>query len=271
MTSAIVSRRLKVVTNPDAPITDVGGFFNAKVDLFLSEVVANGTTRKATTEEEVVDETNNTTKTKDEEIEGLENQKQNLKIQKPTPVGGGKYDYFYENGERASDDDRAAYIKLDDEIRAKTVEKGKAEKTTLTQNLDKLDVVPNPSISTPLKLTNASVTNKDEFDKNFVIYCFNDTAFFDKIKNKNFFLKKPKSKQSDKGSFLDKRLSQPLPIKYTFKILGTSGLRRGDMFNIVGIPVKYAKYGLFQITQVEHTIENMNWFTLVKGEYRQIQ
>jgi hypothetical protein len=43
------------------------------------------------------------------------------------------------------------------------------------------------------------------------------------------------------------------------------------MFNIIGIPAKYAKYGLFQITQVEHTIENMNWFTEVKGEYRQIQ
>ena len=79
------------------------------------------------------------------------------------------------------------------------------------------------------------------------------------------------NKLVNKNGSIDKRLSHPLPIKYSFKILGTSGLRRGDMFNIIGIPAKYAKYGLFQITQVEHTIENMNWFTLVKGEYRQIQ
>jgi hypothetical protein len=50
MTNQIVSRRLDVVTNPDTPITDVGGFFNASVDLFLKEVVAGGSDRPATTE-----------------------------------------------------------------------------------------------------------------------------------------------------------------------------------------------------------------------------
>jgi hypothetical protein len=52
MTNQIVSRRLDVVTNPDTPITDVGGFFNASVDLFLTQVIAGGKNRKPTTEAE---------------------------------------------------------------------------------------------------------------------------------------------------------------------------------------------------------------------------
>ena len=66
-------------------------------------------------------------------------------------------------------------------------------------------------------------------------------------------------------------LSHPLPIKYSFTILGTSGIRRGDMFNIVGIPEKYRKQGLFQVNAVTHSIEGMKWTTEVEGLYRQIQ
>ena len=283
MTNQIVSRRLDVVTNPDTPITDVGGFFNASVDLFLKEVIAGGTVRKPTTgEEAAAGTTNEDTLTEGQQLE-KEIEASNIISYN---VGGrrGFYDknvlddygkpslIYMENYSKGPEPERVTKFKASvDALAAVKDESQKKEKVTLTQNLDKLDVVPTPSISTPLSLSNSNITNKDEFKKSFTIYCFNDTAFFDKIKNKNFNIKKPKSKESNKGSFLDKRLSQPLPIKYTFKILGTSGLRRGDMFNIIGIPQKYAKYGLFQITQVEHTIENMSWFTSVKGEYRQIQ
>ena len=67
------------------------------------------------------------------------------------------------------------------------------------------------------------------------------------------------------------RLSHPLPIKYSFTILGSSGIRRGDMFNIIGIPEKYKKYGLFQVNSVEHSIEGMKWTTAIEGLYRQTQ
>lgn len=273
MTSAIVSRRLNVVTNPDSPITDVGGFFNASVDLFLKEVIANGQTRKVTTENEV--SASAPPPLEDKTIEELKNAKQDLKITTQTVSFGmgaaGIIAYYNEDGSTASPESVSKYKALETAISVKTTETGELQKTTLTQNLDKLDVVPNPLIVTPLALTNGSITTKDEFNKNFIIYCFNDTSFFDKIKNKNFFLNKPTDNLVNKNKGVDKRLSHPLPIKYSFKILGTSGLRRGDMFNIIGIPEKYAKFGLFQITQVEHTIENMNWFTEVKGEYRQIQ
>jgi hypothetical protein len=66
-------------------------------------------------------------------------------------------------------------------------------------------------------------------------------------------------------------LSHPLPIKYNFKVLGTSGIRRGDTFNINGIPAKYAKHGLFQVTEIEQSLEGMMWTTNVTGEYRQKQ
>jgi len=271
MTNQIVSRRLDVVTNPDTPITDVGGFFNASVDLFLKEVVAGGSDRTATTENAA----SAPPPEEDKTLEDLKKAKEDLKITTKTESFGvgspGITAYYDEDGTTASAESVAAYKAIEKEISAKVKETGELQKTTLTKNLDKLDVVPNPSINTPLALTDGSITAKDEFNKNFIIYCFNDTSFFDKIKNKNFFLKKPTDNLVNENGGVDKRLSQPLPIKYSFKILGTSGLRRGDMFNIIGIPAKYAKYGLFQITQVEHTIENMNWFTEVKGEYRQIQ
>ena len=283
MTSAIVSRRLDVVTNPDSPITDVGGFFNASVDMFLKAVIAGGTVRNPTTEEEAAaGTTNEDTLTEGQQLE-KEIEASNIISYN---VGGrrGFYDtkvlddykqpslIYMENYSKGPEPERVTKYKASvDALAAVKDESQKKEKVTLTENLDKLDVVPNPNIVAPLALTNGSITAIDEFKKSFTIYCFKDTSFFDKIKNKEFFANKPENNLVNKNGSIDKRLSHPLPIKYSFKILGTSGLRRGDMFNIIGIPAKYAKYGLFQITQVEHTIENMNWFTLVKGEYRQIQ
>ena len=43
------------------------------------------------------------------------------------------------------------------------------------------------------------------------------------------------------------------------------------MFNIDGIPTKYAAKGLFQVTQIEHSLEGNQWFTNITGDYRQIQ
>ena len=97
-----------------------------------------------------------------------------------------------------------------------------------------------------------------KFRENFRIYTFKDTNLLDYLKNLKIL-----------GS--SGRLSHPLPIKYSFTILGTSGIRRGDMFNIVGIPEKYRKSGLFQVNAVSHTIEGMQWKTNIEGLYRQLQ
>ena len=99
------------------------------------------------------------------------------------------------------------------------------------------------------------------FKEKFRIYCCRDTKYLNILKVNAM------SVSSGGGG----RLQHPLPIKYSFTILGKSGIRRGDTFNIIGIPEKYAKHGLFQVTQIEHTIQSMKWTTLVQGEYRQQQ
>jgi hypothetical protein len=63
--------------------------------------------------------------------------------------------------------------------------------------------------------------------------------------------------------------STPLmPINFTFKIHGVSGIRRGDMFKVNGIPYIYTKNGFFQVTSIKHSIEGMQWVTEVTGGYR---
>ena len=141
-----------------------------------------------------------------------------------------------------------------------------AQETTINSNTSNLDIVPNPAVIESIegKLDDGVVTQEDAgdevtFSENFRIYTFRDTNLFNIIKN-NKLLGKNKGK-----------LSHPLPIKYSFTILGTSGIRRGDMFNIVGIPEKYRKHGLFQVNSVEHSIEGMKWETTIEGLYRQVQ
>jgi len=149
--------------------------------------------------------------------------------------------------------------KLDEEV----IE---AQETTINSNTSNLDIVPNPAVIESIegKLDDGVVTQEnaeDEvtFSENFRIYTFRDTNLFNIIKNNKLL-------GQNKG-----KLSHPLPIKYSFTILGTSGIRRGDMFNIVGIPEKYRKHGLFQVNSVEHSIEGMKWETTIEGLYRQVQ
>jgi len=134
------------------------------------------------------------------------------------------------------------------------------KKTALSNNLAKIDVLPLPEWASlnPDKIT--GLKDPEALKKLFVIYCLNDEPFFDRMKNDSFTAKKGNG-----------TLSHPLPIKYNFKIMGTSGIRRGDTFNIDGIPAKYAKHGLFQVTQIEQSLEGMMWTTNVTGEYRQKQ
>ena len=57
-------------------------------------------------------------------------------------------------------------------------------------------------------------------------------------------------------------------LKYNFEIHGNSGISHGDNFNIIGIPSVYSKTGFFQVTNVEHTVTQMNWTTAIEGTYR---
>jgi hypothetical protein len=150
------------------------------------------------------------------------------------------------------------------ETKAEEFSKGAKEQivANISSNLDKIDVVPNPEQNSITQDDLANFMNNiDIFKQKFRVYCCKDTKFL------NIFKANAMGVSSGGGG----RLSHPLPIKYSFTIMGKSGIRRGDTFNIEGIPKKYRDHGLFQVTQIEHTIQDMKWTTRVQGEYRQKQ
>lgn len=160
--------------------------------------------------------------------------------------------------------------KIYDEAIAKVTAKWKdiqktneeTKQSNLSANFDKITILPDTMITNiPDADLNQSVFSADIFDKYFNIYACKDTAFFDVMKQNEF----------GGGASGTGRYSHPLPIKYEFTIYGTSGIRRGDTFNIIGIPAKYRENGLFQVTQVEQSVSDMKWITKVLGEYRQKQ
>ena len=104
-----------------------------------------------------------------------------------------------------------------------------------------------------------SITTKENAMGRFGFYTFKDEGYFDRLRNNAF---------SAIRNTETIRLSHPLPIKYSFTILGTSGIRRGDMFNINGIPNIYASKGLFQDINVSHQLDGMSWKTTVDGQKR---
>ena len=132
--------------------------------------------------------------------------------------------------------------------------------TTLSNNINKIDIIANPEITFM-----ADDKPKESFENPasgnlkgyFRIYCCTDTQLFDILKNNAF-----EAYGVGKTSIL-------LPIKYTFKIFGKSGIRRGDVFNVVGIPERYEKNGYFQVINIEQQIEGNLWTTTVTGQYRQ--
>jgi hypothetical protein len=132
----------------------------------------------------------------------------------------------------------------------------------ISSNLEKIDVVPNPEENLLTEDVFANFLNSmDVFKAKFKVYCCTDKKYLNVLKQNAM------SRRLSGGG----RLSHPLPIKYSFTIMGKSGIRRGDTFNIIGIPRKYAACGLFQVTEVEQTIQDMKWNTRVQGEYRQQQ
>jgi hypothetical protein len=134
------------------------------------------------------------------------------------------------------------------------------ESARLTQFLEKIDPVPNPIMATVGSIGRTVDSLKGLINKAFYSFCLDDTDYFNTVRNYYFAERKPRGNT----------LSQPLPIKYSFTILGNSGIQRGDTFNILGIPQKYRDKGLFQVSAIEHSIQGMRWETTVEGLYRQI-
>ena len=248
MAGKIINSRLGTDSQPDMQNITIGNLFSAEKDLFLQKRLSDEQAQTAAAEKAAADE-------KTAKIEKVRARIAELKAKT----------------DRTNADDV--------ELSNKQVELGildpsaaapdpNAASSTLSANIAKLDIVPRPTVTSIPTLGADTigdvVRGKVAADKAttsiFCSYCFDDTDFFDKIKNYWF-----KNGAGPRG------LSQPLPIKYSFTILGNSGIRRGDTFNIVGIPDKYAQNGLFQVSGVEHSISGMRWETTIEGIYRQNQ
>jgi hypothetical protein len=170
--------------------------------------------------------------------------------------------YYNMRGDTTTADGQA-WEKLKNDIKDLKRQVQETATTTLTNNINKIDIILNPVIAAmsdkrPQQDFEDATRKFVNLRNDFRIYCCTDTQIFDIMKNNAF------------ESYGDvSKTSILLPIKYTFKIMGKSGIRRGDIFNIVGIPERYEKNGFFQVINIEQNIDGNLWTTTVTGQYRQ--
>jgi hypothetical protein len=170
--------------------------------------------------------------------------------------------YYNMRGDTTTADGQA-WEKLKADIKELKRQVQETATTTLTNNINKIDIILNPVIAAmsdkrPQQDFEDATRKFVNLRNDFRIYCCTDTQIFDIMKNNAF------------ESYGDvSKTSILLPIKYTFKIMGKSGIRRGDIFNIVGIPERYEKNGFFQVINIEQNIDGNLWTTTVTGQYRQ--
>ena len=293
MVSQIVSRRLSYATNPQEPLTGIGSFFSAEKDLFIknaADTIGGGDTEEQPAEpvqkesERLEDEAKNqqaVANNADAEIEKLNAQyleysknfskthsyrEVQADLRKRGEPGHPTYEITQKIDElkKIKNDANTARNTANNSIKQAKKNEADAEKAALSANLnanlEKLTIIPKPTMASIGDLTNDSITKKENAMAKFGFYTFKDDGYFDRLRNNAF--------SAIRGSSTP-RLSHPLPIKYSFTILGTSGIRRGDMFNINGIPTIYASKGLFQVINVSHQLDGMSWKTTVEGQYRQ--
>jgi hypothetical protein len=259
MANKIISERLSVSSQKDASFisTAKGGFFASEPDKFLQKAnTYNEANEGKPAEGGTVDE--NSIEFKKEKQIKLQEEldtailNSNAATKAAVSVLYGQENVDAANARRLVETKQNELSKLTNEIAKKVTEEKVA---AINSNLNKIEIVPNPEAETiTTENANNSLKTDGAFTDSYRVYCFDDKSYFDRLKNDAF---------QEKGG-----LSHPLPIKYLFKTLGISGLRRGDTFVIKGIPDKYYKNGLFQITQIEHTLSGMMWTTSVTGEFR---
>ena len=267
MVGQIVSSRLGYSVNPDAPIlqTNSSSFFSADTDLFFTTTDLNSKSKPETP-----------ALSGDEELAKIQERFKNyISV---TDNYGIKNVKNRETGEIIAVIDPKGTITPKQNEEGRQYKKDKQKERELIRQKDdrgvaniqsyiqKLDVVPKSTVSEHLGLTLdfEELQSREQFDRSFSIFCFNDADFFDIIKNGALRNKYP-------NTTLPSGYSTLIPIKYEFTILGNSGIRRGDVFKIKGIPEKYSKYGIFQVTEISHTLEGNTWKTTVGSLFRQIQ
>lgn len=300
MTNKIVMERLGVSSNPDQKQIAVNdySFFNAQTDLFLKAVTPSGfgednsktpntpppaasevkATEKENLENQIRDNSAKIEKAREDRkkwIDEVYSKYTYGQQQQDIRTRGSKPNHPVTVADKTIADLSKENANLRSQVNTKNKEIKDAKKAeedakiqqlsaNLSSYLEKLTVVPlankgSVGIAKSALLDEKYLRNETYLRSYFAIYNFDDTEYLDKL-SRDAFAKKGNAS-----------LSHPLPIKYNFKILGNSGIRRGDTFIINGIPKKFQDHGIFQVTQIEHSLEGMQWFTNITGEYRQLQ
>ena len=121
---------------------------------------------------------------------------------------------------------------------------------------DNLNIILGKSFFYPrVEMTETSAVLGLDLYKLCYLGAFRDTNIFSAMKN------------GWNNSEQDKSVSPLMPINFSFTIHGISGIKRGDMFRVSGIPTQYAS-GFFQVLSVKHTLDGMVWKTEVTGGFR---
>ncbi len=123
-------------------------------------------------------------------------------------------------------------------------------------------------------LQKVGVYPKVEITKDTSNVNINNSTYFISYDDKNLFneykLLSDNGVNVNTSPITDKDVSILLPIRFSFTIHGVSGIKRGDMFTVNGLPDSYsAETGFFQVLSVKHVVENMTWKTTVEGGFRQ--
>jgi hypothetical protein len=137
--------------------------------------------------------------------------------------------------------------KKDAPVKIATLDKNDAKEANLNLILGKLSFYPKVEHT-----EQSSLSGLDLYDICY-LGAFNDSSIFSAFKTgKN---------TAEKGT------APLMPINFSFKIHGISGIKRGDKFKVNGIPSAYDS-GFFQVLSVKHSIEGMLWTTEITGGFR---
>ena len=147
--------------------------------------------------------------------------------------------------------ERAKETAIKAEKNAKEEDSKNAKDDNLVAALGKLKCLPFVEFNT----NNTPQSDKDLYDLCY-IGALEDPTIFTLLRH-NF----------NEQEVENNTVSPLMPINFTFTIHGVSGIKRGDMFNVNGIPKQYEK-GFFQVISVKHTLDGMLWKTEITGGYR---
>jgi hypothetical protein len=152
-----------------------------------------------------------------------------------------------------SDKDDILNLKIEENPKptvTKSSDPNVAKEANLNLILGKLSFYPK------VELTDKTVTAGLDLFEICYLGAFNDSSIFSAFKN-------GKDTEDD-----GKGPAGLMPVEFTFKVHGISGIKRGDKFRINGIPEPFSTKGFFQVITVKHAIEGMLWTTEVMGGFR---